>query len=137
MIPLDFVLVHGTTQAPVGWGRLAGALEKRGHRAIAPDVPTDQPDLLSADYARVISAQVQGKVDKPVLVAHSGAGLLRLRARNPVGASHLAWLAGAVPASPLAPVSATKPRSRPPRWSILTQLVVRTSSESSTATMSL
>lgn len=29
---IDFVLVHGTTQSPAGWARLAGELAVRGHR---------------------------------------------------------------------------------------------------------
>jgi hypothetical protein len=48
---MDYVLVHGTTQSPAGWQRLAGALTRRGNRVQAVDLPTSQPELLAADYA--------------------------------------------------------------------------------------
>jgi len=36
---VEFVLVHGTTQSPAGWDRLAAALGARGHRVTAIDLP--------------------------------------------------------------------------------------------------
>jgi hypothetical protein len=71
-----FVLVHGTTQSPAGWQPLARELGLRGHKAFTVDLPTDQPTLGAEDYARLVGAQVGGSVDAPVVVAHSGAGLL-------------------------------------------------------------
>jgi hypothetical protein len=73
---MDFVLVHGTTQSPAGWQPLARELALRGHKAFTVDLPTDQPTLGAEDYARLANAQVSGSVEAPVVVAHSGAGLL-------------------------------------------------------------
>jgi pimeloyl-ACP methyl ester carboxylesterase len=94
---MDFVLVHGTTQSPACWDRLAAALARRGHRAETVDLPTDRPGLLAADYARLAAGQVGGKVDDPVVVAHSGGGLLLPAVAREVGARHLVWLAAAIP----------------------------------------
>ncbi|HVW40210.1 MAG TPA: alpha/beta hydrolase [Amycolatopsis sp.] len=92
---MDYVLLHGTTQSPEGWGRLATALQDRGHRALCVDFPTDQPDLPAARYARIAAEQVHA--DNPVVVAHSGAGLLLPAVAGALGASRLVWLAAAVP----------------------------------------
>jgi pimeloyl-ACP methyl ester carboxylesterase len=94
---MDYVLVHGTTQAPAGWQRLTGALTRRGHRVQAVDLPADEPGLLAADYARLAAEQVAGKADEPVVVAHSGGCLLLPAIAREVGARHLVWLAGYVP----------------------------------------
>lgn len=92
---MDFVLLHGTTQAPAGWDRLVTALEERGHRTMVIDLPTDQPELRAGDYARLAADQVD--FDQPVVVGHSGAGLLLPAVGSATGASRLVWLAAAVP----------------------------------------
>lgn len=94
---MDFVLVHGTTQSPAAWDRLGHELTRRGHRAQAVDLPVDQPDLLADDYARLAAAQVADSVTEPVVVAHSGGGLILSALGNRLGASHLVWLAAVVP----------------------------------------
>lgn len=93
---MDFVLLHGTTQAPTGWARLIDVLERRGHRAAAVDFPTDRPELRAADYAGIARAQADD-VREPVVLAHSGAGLLLPAVAEALGARHLVWLAAAVP----------------------------------------
>lgn len=95
MNPMDFVLLHGTTQAPSGWDLLVRALAERGHRAAVIDLPTDQPDLKAADYAQIAAEQVE--FDQPVVVGHSGAGLLLPAVGSAMGASRLVWLAAAIP----------------------------------------
>jgi pimeloyl-ACP methyl ester carboxylesterase len=92
----DFVLLHGTTQSPLGWERLVVALRQRGHAAHAVDLPTDAPGLLAEDYARVIRGQVPGEVVAPIVVAHSGSGLLLPAARG-LAARHQVWPAAVVP----------------------------------------
>lgn len=92
---MDFVLLHGTTQAPSGWDLLVRALAERGHRAAVVDLPTDQPDLKAADYAQIAADQVE--FDQPVVVGHSGAGLLLPAVGSAMGASRLVWLAAAIP----------------------------------------
>jgi alpha/beta hydrolase family protein len=94
---MNFVLLHGTAQSTAGWIRLADALGSRGHRALPVDFPVDRPELLAADYAGIAADQVGGAVERPVVVAHSGAGLLLPAVADRLGAGHLVWLAAAVP----------------------------------------
>jgi pimeloyl-ACP methyl ester carboxylesterase len=94
---VDYVLLHGTAQSTAGWERLCAALAGRGHRALHVDFPDDRPDLLAADYADIAADQVGGAVTRPVVVAHSGAGLLLPAVADRVDARHLVWLAAAVP----------------------------------------
>ena len=93
----DFVLLHGTTQSPLGWERVVVALRQRGHAAHAVDLPTDAPGLLAEDYARVIRGQVPGEVVAPIVVAHSGSGLLLPATARVLAARHQVWLAAVVP----------------------------------------
>lgn len=74
---------------------MAAVLEDGGHRAIPVDFPTDQPELSAAEYARIAAEQVDA--DNPVVVAHSGAGLLVPAVAAAVGARRAVWLAAAVP----------------------------------------
>jgi pimeloyl-ACP methyl ester carboxylesterase len=90
----EFVLVHGTTQSPAGWDRLTGELRGRGHGATAIDLPGDEPEWTPADYARHAAAQA-GK--GPVVVAHSGAGVLLPAIAGTVSAVTAVWLAAYVP----------------------------------------
>lgn len=92
---MDFVLVHGTTQGPGCWDRLIRLLVDAGHRAQAVDLPVGQPDLLADDYARIAAGQVAAR--DPVVVAHSGGGLILPALARRLGARHLVWLAAAVP----------------------------------------
>ena len=96
-VVVDYVLLHGTAQSSTGWERLVGALASRGHRALPVDFPVDRPDLRAADYAGIAADQVGGVADRPVVVAHSGAGLLLPAVADRLGAGHLVWLAAAVP----------------------------------------
>ncbi len=94
---VDYVLGHGTTQSPAGWQRLSEDLSRRGHRVQMLDLPADQPGLLAADYARIAVDQVAGALDRPVVVAHSGAGALLPALARELRASHLVWLAAYIP----------------------------------------
>ena len=94
---MDFVLVHGTTQSSAAWERVAGSLTERGHRAVAVDLPVDQPDLLADDYARIAAEQVADDVRDPVVVAHSGGGLVLTALGKRLRARHLVWLAAVIP----------------------------------------
>lgn len=95
--PMDYVLLHGTAQSPAGWQRLAGALQRRGHRVFTVDFPVDQPNLLAEDYAGIAAGQVAEDTGEPIVVAHSGAGLLLPAVADALHAAHLVWLAAAVP----------------------------------------
>ncbi|WP_325062724.1 esterase/lipase family protein [Amycolatopsis acidiphila] len=69
---MDCVLLHGTTQSPAGWDRLADALRRRGHGVETVDLPTGRPGLLAAGYARLAVEQTTAR--SPVVIAHSAAG---------------------------------------------------------------
>jgi pimeloyl-ACP methyl ester carboxylesterase len=92
---MDFLLVHGSTQSPRGYDRLAAELTRRGHRAVAADLPTDRPQWTSGDYAGYVARQAD--VTEPVLVVHSAAGALATAIAAAVGARHVAWLAAVLP----------------------------------------
>jgi pimeloyl-ACP methyl ester carboxylesterase len=92
----DFVLIHSTGQSAAGWQRLVHALEQRGHRAHAVDLPTDQPELRTDDYAEIMRGQVGG-IGKPVVVAHSSSGVLLPAAARKLDARHQVWLTAWVP----------------------------------------
>ena len=93
---MDLVLVHGSTQSPSGWGRLAEQLTARGHRCVAVDLPTDAPDLTASEYAAIAAEQAAG-LTAPVAVGHSLAGLLLPAIGRAVGAQHLLWLGTLIP----------------------------------------
>lgn len=92
----DFVLIHGTTQSPVGWDRLVEALGVRGHRSWAVDLASGA-ELSAEGYAREVRRQVPDTVEHPVVVAHSGSGLLLPSAARLLRARHQVWLAAFIP----------------------------------------
>jgi pimeloyl-ACP methyl ester carboxylesterase len=78
-------LVHGASHGAWCWERFIPFLEERGHRAVAPDLPCDDPDAGIADYAAVVAAAV-GDEEDVVLVGHSLGSLVVpvVAARRPV-----------------------------------------------------
>ncbi|WP_051939293.1 alpha/beta fold hydrolase [Phaeacidiphilus oryzae] len=81
-----FVLVHGAWHGAWCWERVLPELRARGHRAVAVELPSDDPAADSEEYLRAID----DCVDDPgstVLVAHSMAGLIApaYAERRPVG----------------------------------------------------
>lgn len=93
---MDFVLVHGTTQSPLGWARLEQALDRRGQRAVSIDLHTDQP-LRDVDaYGRLAANQVASRGDVTV-VAHSGSGTLLPAIAAALDAVAAVWLAAYIP----------------------------------------
>jgi hypothetical protein len=93
----QFVLVHGTTQSPAGWDRLAGELRGRGHGVAAIDLAAGHPDWSPADYARHAAGQATTTGDRPVVVGHSGAGVLLPAIATEIGAGTAVWLAAYTP----------------------------------------
>lgn len=93
---MDVLLVHGSTQSPRSWGRLADVLTARGHRCVAVDFPVDAPEFSAAEYAAIAAEQAAG-LDRPVAVAHSLGGLLLPAVGAAVDAPHLVWLGALVP----------------------------------------
>ena len=93
---MDFLLVHGSTQGPRGYDRLAVALRERGHRTVAADLPVDRPEWTVTEYADVARGQATG-LTEPVLVVHSAAGVVAPAIAGAIGARHGAWLGAVVP----------------------------------------
>jgi pimeloyl-ACP methyl ester carboxylesterase len=93
---MDFLLVHGSTQSPRAYDRLAAALHDRGHRSVAVDLPVDRPEWTAVQYAEAAAAQ-GGSLTEPVLVVHSAAGALAPAIAAVTGARHIAWLATVLP----------------------------------------
>jgi pimeloyl-ACP methyl ester carboxylesterase len=92
-----FSLVHGAWHGPWCWERLLAPLERRGHRAVAVDLPGEDLDAGLDVYADTIAASLAGVDDEVVVVAHSLNGLVAplVAARRPVRA--LVYLAAFVP----------------------------------------
>ena len=94
----DFVLIHSTGQSAAGWDCVVAALAQRGRRAHAVDLPNDDPDLGTAEYAQLIHREVAVD-EQPVVVAHSGSGVLLPAAARALAARRQVWLAAWVPAA--------------------------------------
>ncbi len=92
----DVVLVHGTTQGPAGFERLAAALRARGHRAWPVDLAGD-PERDEAAYGKAALAQLPPGLEVAAAVAHSGSGLVLPAIARAVGAHRQIWLAAYVP----------------------------------------
>ena len=92
-----FALVHGAWHGPWCWERLLEPLERRGHRAVAVDLPGEDPAAGLDVYADTIATALAGVEDDVVVVAHSLNGLVAplVAARRPVRA--LVYLAAFVP----------------------------------------
>jgi pimeloyl-ACP methyl ester carboxylesterase len=72
-----YALLHGGWHGGWHWHRLADALSDRGHRAVTPDLPIDQPAAGGREYARVVVEEL-AKLDRPgdvVVVGHAMGGL--------------------------------------------------------------
>jgi pimeloyl-ACP methyl ester carboxylesterase len=83
-----FALVHGAWHGAWCWERLVPELERRGHRALAVDLPCDDPAATFDDYAGVVVASLPEDADDVVVVGHSLGGLTipLVAARRPVRA---------------------------------------------------
>jgi pimeloyl-ACP methyl ester carboxylesterase len=91
-----FALVHGAWHGAWCWERLTPELEARGHRVVAPDLPSDDPSATFITYADVVVDALEGE-DDIVLVGHSLAGntVPLVAAQRPV--SRIVYLCAVVP----------------------------------------
>ena len=91
-----FALVHGAWHGAWCWERLIEPLEDRGHRVVAPELPSEDTELGLEDYADTIDRAL-GDADDVVLVPHSLGGLVGpvVAGRRPLRA--LAYLTALVP----------------------------------------
>lgn len=71
-----FGLIHGAWHGAWCWARLVPELERRGHRAIAADLPIDDPDADMDTWADSAAAMFQGASGPLILVGHSLGGVL-------------------------------------------------------------
>jgi pimeloyl-ACP methyl ester carboxylesterase len=80
-----FGLVHGAGHGAWCWERLIPLLEAQGHRAVAMDLPCEDPSAGCTRYAEVVD-RVLPRADDLVLVGHSLGGLTipLVAARRPV-----------------------------------------------------
>jgi pimeloyl-ACP methyl ester carboxylesterase len=69
-----FALIHGAWQAGWLWDEVVPELEARGHRAVAPDLPSENPNADLNEYARVVRDAI-GAEDDVITVGHSFGGL--------------------------------------------------------------
>ena len=71
-----FVLVHGAWHGAWCWEKLIPEVEARGHRVVAMDLPSDDPEATFEMYADVVAkAMREMPEDDVVLVGHSLGGL--------------------------------------------------------------
>jgi pimeloyl-ACP methyl ester carboxylesterase len=91
-----FALVHGAWHGAWCWERLVGPLRDRGHEVVAPELPSEDPELGLEDYADTIDRAL-GDADDVVVVPHSLGGLVGpvVAARRPLRA--LVYLNALVP----------------------------------------
>ena len=74
-----FVLVHGAWHGAWCWERLIPELERRGHTALAMDLPIDEPGAGLAEYASVVERAIPAGAAEIALVGHSlGAAVIPL-----------------------------------------------------------
>ena len=92
-----FGLVHGAWHGAWCWERLSGELIALGHRAIAMDLPCDDPLAGCMRYSEVVQKHL-GDADEVVLVGHSLGGLTipLVAAARPV--KRLVYLCSLIPA---------------------------------------
>ena len=70
-----FALIHGAWHGAWCWDRLIPELEQRGHRAVAVDLPCDDPSATTMDNARLVAESVADAGDDVVVVGHSLGGI--------------------------------------------------------------
>jgi pimeloyl-ACP methyl ester carboxylesterase len=70
-----FGLIHGAWHGAWCWEPLIPELERRGHRAVAVDLPCDDASATTVDNAKLM-ADALGDADDVVVVGHSLGGLV-------------------------------------------------------------
>jgi len=99
-----FCLVHGSTQNASGWELLVSELQKRGHRAICVNLPTDEPEASATRYAQLIAEAFRNSTEVPIVVAHSVSGVFLPLLPTYCPVSRMAFLAAFVPEIGRSPV---------------------------------
>jgi pimeloyl-ACP methyl ester carboxylesterase len=92
-----FALIHGAWHGGWAFDDLVRELRLRGHDAVAPDLPCEDPAAGAARYSQVVDAAIPERADDLVVVAHSLGGLTAplVAERRPV--QRLVFLCGLLP----------------------------------------
>lgn len=73
----DFLLLHGASHDAWCWHSTVRELELRGHRAVAVDLPIDDPEAGATRYAEFAAVAARERFDGPVVaVGHSLTGIV-------------------------------------------------------------
>ncbi len=101
---LTFVLVHGHWHGSWAWDSLTPVLERRGHRVVAPQLPSDRLGHgAAANAAAVIEAcdsasvPTLGSESRTVLVGHSAGGLTIPLVARRYAVRHMVFVAALIP----------------------------------------
>ncbi|WP_326567727.1 alpha/beta hydrolase [Amycolatopsis rhabdoformis] len=97
-----FLLIHGGGGSGWEWHLVAEQLRARGHEAVAPDLPIEDPASKFADLADAAVSAV-GDASDVVVVGHSYGGFTAPIAARRLDARLLVFVAGMVPAPGEAP----------------------------------
>jgi pimeloyl-ACP methyl ester carboxylesterase len=92
-----FALVHGAGDTGWYWHLTAAELRARGHAAVAPDLPCDNPTASLDDYAGAVATAAAGLSDL-VIVGQSYGSFAATVAAGRLKARLLVLLAGMIPA---------------------------------------
>lgn len=95
--PVEFVLIHGTTQSSAGWQRLGDELTRLGHQPVTVDLPNNHSEFTVDDYASIAAEQAGRPERRRIAVAHSGSGILLSAIAESIEATAMVWLAAYVP----------------------------------------
>jgi pimeloyl-ACP methyl ester carboxylesterase len=87
-----FGLVHGAWHGAWCWEKLEPALAELGHRAVAMDLPSDDPESSFSVYADTVVSALEDEGEDLVLVGHSLAGLTLPIAATRLPARHVVFL---------------------------------------------
>src|ERR1700690_718739 len=71
--PMTFVLIPGAGIDPGAWCWTVAELEARGHQALAPRLPLDDPDAEPSDHAEAVIDAVR-RLRGPVVVVGQSLG---------------------------------------------------------------
>jgi pimeloyl-ACP methyl ester carboxylesterase len=92
-----FVFVHGGGDSGATFDLVGEALRARGHDAVAPDLPTEDPAAGLEDYAAVVVAAA-GERDDVIVVGHSLGGFTAALSAGRMTPRALVLLSAMIPA---------------------------------------
>lgn len=92
-----FVLVHGAFGSSAELAPVIPFLEALGHRAIAVDLPSEDPEATLDDYARTVVEAMIGLKGPIVLVGHSAGGATISLVPGLTRVDHLVYVTAVVP----------------------------------------